>query len=211
MAHYEKTQKKGHGCCGTIFTFILVLIVIFALLFFCTDTLGDVKKKVMMHYYPQDYSQYVSQYSAEYGVDESLVYAVIRTESGFRAEVESSVGARGLMQIMPETFEWIQTLSDGEVVYSSNELYNPQINIKYGTYYLSYLIDHYNGNEMLAVAAYNGGFANVDSWLEDERYSSDGLTLSEIPYNETSQYVERVENTKSVYDSLYYDNNYDNN
>lgn len=209
MAHYEKTQKKGHGCCGGIFTFILVLIVILALLFFCTDTLGDVKKKVMKHYYPQEYSQYVSEYSAEYGVDEALVYAVIRTESGFRAEVESSVGARGLMQIMPETFEWLQTLSDGEVIYSSSELYNPQINIKYGTYYLSYLIDHYNGNEMLAVAAYNGGFANVDSWLEDERYSSDGLTLSEIPYNETSQYVERVENTKSVYDSLYYDN--DNN
>ena len=69
--------------------------------------------------------------------------------------------------------------------------------------------DHYNGNELLAVAAYNGGLANVDSWLEDERYSSDGLTLTDIPYNETSQYVERVENTKSVYDSLYYDN--DNN
>lgn len=211
MARYEKTEKKGHGCCGSIFTFILVIIVIFALLVFCTDTLSGIKNKVMEHFYPQEYSQYVSQYSEQYCVDEALVYAVIRTESGFRAEVESSVGARGLMQIMPETFEWLQTLSKGEVTYSADDLYDPQVNIEYGVYYLKYLIDHYDGNELLAVAAYNGGLANVDSWLSDERYSSDGLTLTDIPYNETSQYVERVENTKSVYESLYYDNNYDNN
>lgn len=207
MARYEKTEKKGHGCCGSIFTFLLVIIVIFALLFFCTDVLGGIRNKVMKHFYPQEYSQYVSQYAAEYGVDEALVYAVIRTESGFRAEVQSSVGACGLMQIMPDTFEWLQTLSDSEVTYSESDLFDPQINIKYGTYYLSYLIDHYNGREELAVAAYNGGFANVDSWLEDERYSDDGITLTDIPYNETSQYVERVENTKSMYESLYYDNN----
>lgn len=207
MARYEKTEKKGHGCCGSIFTFLLVITVIFALLFFCTDVLGGIRNKVMKHFYPQEYSQYVSQYAAEYGVDEALVYAVIRTESGFRAEVQSSVGACGLMQIMPDTFEWLQTLSDSEVTYSESDLFDPQINIKYGTYYLSYLIDHYNGREELAVAAYNGGFANVDSWLEDERYSDDGITLTDIPYNETSQYVERVENTKSMYESLYYDNN----
>lgn len=207
MAHYEKTEKKGHGCCGGIFTFLFVVIVIFALLFFCTDTMGSVKKSIMAHFFPQEYSGYVSQYAQEYDVDEALVYSVIRTESGFRAEVESSVGARGLMQIMPDTFEWLQTLHDSQVTYSDSDLYDPEINIKYGTFYLSYLIDHYNGNELLAVAAYNAGFANVDSWLEDERYSSDGLTLSDIPYNETSQYVERVEKTKSVYESLYYDNN----
>lgn len=207
MAHYEKTQKKGHGCCGGIFTFVLVVAVIFALLFFCTDTMGGVKKSIMGYFYPQDYSGYVSQYSQQYSVDEALVYSVIRTESGFRAEVESSVGAKGLMQIMPDTFEWLQTLHDSEVTHTDSDLYDPEINIKYGTFYLSYLIDHYDGNELLAVAAYNAGLANVDSWLEDERYSSDGLTLSEIPYNETSQYVERVEKTKSVYESLYYDNN----
>ena len=145
--------------------------------------------------------------AAEFKVPFPLVLAVIRTESDFRPNAVSDAGACGLMQIMPETFEWLQTLSDSEVTHSESELFNPEINIKYGTYYLSYLIDHYNGREELAVAAYNGGFANVDSWLEDERYSDDGITLTEIPYNETSQYVERVENTKSMYESLYYDNN----
>ncbi len=207
MARYEKTGKKGHGCCGSIFTLLVVCVVILALLMFSTDTLGSIKSKVLGHFYPQEYAEYVSEYSTMYGVDETLIYAVIRTESGFRAEVESSAGAMGLMQIMPDTFDWLQNMSEGAVIYQSAELLNPEINIQYGTYFLSYLLGHYNGNEQLTVAAYNAGVANVDSWLTDSRYSSDGITLSTIPYSETQQYVERVENTKRVYESLYYDNN----
>ena len=207
MARYEKTGRKGHGCCGGIFTLILVCLVIVGLLAFTTDVLDSVKNKVLMEYYPQNYSDKVEKYSEEYGVKESLVYAVIRTESGFRAEVESSVGAMGLMQIMPETFEWLQNMKDGEIIYTTSELFSPEINIEYGTYFLSYLLSHYDGNEMLAVAAYNAGMTNVDNWLADEQYSQNGITLSDIPYNETSQYVERVEKTKAMYESLYYDNN----
>ena len=207
MAHYEKTGNKGHGCCGGIFTLLLVLVAIVALLFYTTDVLGDIEKKVMMQFYPIEYAEYVEYYSEYYSVREPLVYAVIRTESGFRAEVESSVGAVGLMQIMPDTFDWLQSLEGDSQVYPSDALKSPEVNIKYGTYYLSILLDHYNGVEQLAVAAYNGGISNVDSWLEDERYSSDGVTLSDIPFVETSQYVERVENTKAMYESLYYDNN----
>ncbi len=207
MARYEKTGKKGHGCCGSIFTLFVVCVVILALLMFSTDTLSGIKNKVLGHFYPQEYAEYVTQYSTTYGVDEPLVYAVIRTESGFRAEVESSAGAMGLMQIMPDTFEWLQNLSDGTVTHESADLLNPEINIKYGTFFISYLLQHYNGDENLAAAAYNAGVANVDSWLTDSRYSSDGITLSSIPYSETQQYVERVENTKQVYESLYYDNN----
>lgn len=206
MSHYEKTGKKGHGCCGGIFSFILIVLVIAVLLLFCTDTLGDIKSKMLMKVYPQQYSEYVEEYAKEYGVDEALVYAVMRTESGFRAEVKSSVGAVGLMQIMPDTFEWLQTISDSQVEYTEDDLVNPQINIKYGTFYLDYLIDHYGGKEALAVAAYNGGIANVDSWLKDNRYSTDGKTLENIPYSETAQYVQRVEKTKDMYESLYYDN-----
>lgn len=207
MARYEKTGRKGHGCCGGIFTLILVCIVIVCLLAFTTDVLDSVKRRVLMEYYPQTYSDKVEKYSEEFGVKESLVYAVIRTESGFRAEVESSVGAMGLMQIMPETFEWLQNMKDGEIIYSSSELLSPEINIEYGTYFLSYLLSHYDGNEMLAVAAYNAGMTNVDNWLSDEQYSQNGITLSDIPFSETSQYVERVEKTKAMYESLYYDNN----
>ena len=207
MAHYEKTGKKGHGCCGGIVVFFLVSIVMVVVLLFTTNVLDSVKFKVMKYFYPQDYSQYVTVYADEYGVDESLVYAVMRTESGFRAEVESSAGAVGLMQIMPETFEWLQNLMSGEITYDSSSLLNPEINIKYGTYFLSYLLKHYSGNEQLAVASYNAGVANVDKWLESEQYSADGVTLSNIPFEETKNYVERVEKTKQVYETLYYDNN----
>ena len=207
MARYEKTGKKGHGCCGSIFTLLVVCVVILALLMFTTDTLGGIKNKVLQHFYPQEYAQYVNEYSTMYGVDEAFVYAVIRTESGFRAEVESSAGAMGLMQIMPDTFEYLQSLESDTESYPESELLNPEINIKYGTYYMYILLQHYNGDENLAAAAYNAGLSNVDSWLTDSRYSSDGLTLSTIPYSETQQYVQRVENTKRVYESLYYDNN----
>ena len=207
MARYEKTGKKGHGCCGGIFTLILVCLVIAGLLLFSTNTLDSVQRRVLMEYYPLEYSSEVQKYSEMYAVKETLVYAVIRTESGFRAEVESSAGAMGLMQIMPETFEWLQNMKNGEIIYTTSDLLSPEINIEYGAYFLSYLLDHYSGNEMLAVAAYNAGMTNVDNWLSDNRYSSNGITLSEIPYNETSQYVERVENTKAMYESLYYDNN----
>ncbi|MDO4748838.1 MAG: lytic transglycosylase domain-containing protein [Eubacteriales bacterium] len=206
MSHYTKTGRKGHGCCGGIVALFLVVVAVFSLLFFCTDVFSGLKDKVMMYFYPQDYSQYVTQYAEEYDVDEALVYAVIKTESGFREDVESSVGAIGLMQIMPDTFEWLQTLSDSEVTYTENDLKNPQINIKYGTYYLSFLLDHYDGREMLAIAAYNGGVANVDKWLKDTNYSADGLTLTDIPYEETKNYVERVEDAKNTYKTLYYDN-----
>ncbi|MBQ7133323.1 MAG: lytic transglycosylase domain-containing protein [Ruminococcus sp.] len=207
MSHFEKTGRKGHGCGCSIATLILVCFVILGLLLFSTNVLNDVKTKVMAQFYPQEYSEYVSQYSEMYSVDEALVYAVIRTESGFRAEVESSAGAVGLMQIMPSTFDYLQSLESDSVVYTQEELKNPEINIKYGTYYLFILLQHYNGSEQLAVAAYNAGLSNVDSWLTDSRYSSDGITLLGIPFAETEQYVKRVENTKAVYESLYYDNN----
>ncbi len=207
MARYEKTEKRGHGCCGGIFTFLLVCVVAICLLAFSTDVLDSVKTRALKEFFPQHYSAEVEKYSAMYGVDETLVYSVIRTESGFRAQVQSHAGAVGLMQIMPETFEWLQNMKDGSVIYTSSELTSPEINIEYGTYFLSYLLEHYDGNEMLAVAAYNAGMTNVDNWLMDEQYSHNGITLSEIPYNETSQYVERVEKTKAMYESLYYDNN----
>ncbi|MBQ8057780.1 MAG: lytic transglycosylase domain-containing protein [Ruminococcus sp.] len=207
MARYEKTGKKGHGCCGSIFTLFIVVVIILLLLAFSTNTLDSIKRRVLMEFYPQQYSSEVAYYSEMYGVDETLVYAVIRTESGFRAEVESSAGAMGLMQIMPSTFEWLQNLKDGEITHSTSELLTPEVSIEYGTYFLSYLLSHYDGNEMLAVAAYNAGMTNVDNWLEDEQYSLNGITLNEIPYSETSQYVKRVEKTKAMYESLYYDNN----
>lgn len=199
---FEERKTRGHGCCGFFLVLVLVVGGIIALLAFSTNFLDVYKNKVYAFFYPQKYADYVEQYSAQYGVSSSLVYAVMRTESGFREEVESSAGAIGLMQIMPSTFEWLQNAKDGEVTMTSSSLFDPQVNIEYGTYLLSYLRDRYE-DENTAVAAYNAGMTNVDAWLSDSRYSSDGSALSAIPFSETEQYVERVEKTKVMYEKIY--------
>ncbi|MBQ6152726.1 MAG: lytic transglycosylase domain-containing protein [Ruminococcus sp.] len=201
--HYEEKNSRGHGGCGFVLTLILVLLVIGGILFFTTNLFSGYKNKLMANFYSQKYSEYVSKYSKEFGVDEALVYSVIRCESGFREDVESHAGAIGLMQLMPETFTWLQMNKDGEETYSASDLQNPEINIEYGTYYLSWLLNKY-GVENTAVAAYNAGVTNVDDWLSNTAYSSDGKTLSTIPYHETDEYVSKVENTKKMYEEIYY-------
>ena len=201
--YYEEKKSRGHGGCGFVITLILALLVIGGILFFTTNLFSGYRNKLLAHFYPQKYSEYVSRYAKEYGVDESLLYAVIRCESGFREDVESQAGAVGLMQLMPDTFSWLQMNKDGEETYSASDLKNPGINIEYGAYYLSWLMDHY-GVENTAVAAYNAGVTNVDSWLSSSEYSSDGKTLSVIPYHETDEYVKKVENTKKMYKEIYY-------
>lgn len=201
--YFEEKKGRGHGCCGFIFTLFLVLAVIAVILIFSTNLFTGYKNKILGVLYPQKYQEYVTQYAGEYGVEEALVYAVIKTESGFREEVESHAGAVGLMQLMPETFFWLQEKKDGEVTYSSEQLKDPAVNIEYGTYYLSWLLSKY-GDEKAALAAYNAGVTNVDSWLSDRAYSTDGKTLSSMPFKETQQYVDRVESTKKMYEDIYY-------
>ena len=197
----DKRKKKGHGCLGFTLTLIVALGALFTVLMLKTDTFDGLKYKAYGLFYQQKYTDQVERYSAEFGVEESLVYAVIRTESGFRPEVESAAGAVGLMQLMPSTFDWLQTSLDGEVIYTADRLSDPDINIRYGTYFISYLIQRY-GDLDTACAAYNAGVASVDSWLSDPNYSPDGVTLSEIPYKETERYVEKVKSAKAIYDKL---------
>lgn len=202
MSYYKK-EKKGHGCFGAIFAFGIIVIAILILLMFCTDKLDVYKYKAIGILYPQKYSEYVEKYSKEYDVDKELVYAVIKTESGFRPEVESTVGARGLMQLMPETFEWLQLSNDGAVVHSKDDLFDPEINIKYGTLCLSDLLGMYGGDEKTAIAAYNAGMTIVDEWLKDSRYSDNYISLKMIPYPETKEYVEKVLKNKEIYIKIY--------
>lgn len=200
---YDERRTRGHGGCGFFLTLILAAAVIVGLLLFSTNLLDSYKNKVYEFFYPREYALEVSAASAEYGVDDALIYAVIRCESGFREQVESHAGAVGLMQLMPETFEWLQSSRDGEVTMSAASLLDPSVNIEYGTYLLHILLDKYDGNEATAVAAYNAGSTNVDSWLSDPAYSIDGMNLSTIPYEETKKYVEQVEKTKEMYKKLY--------
>ncbi len=152
--------------------------------------------------YPRDYSEYVEQYARQYGVPEAVVYAVIKTESSFSSGAVSDAGAVGLMQIMPDTFNWLMTMTKESL--EAGMLYDPATNIKYGTYYLSYLYLRYNSWDEV-FAAYNAGHGNVDEWLEDEQYTNKDGKLSHIPFEETKNYVKKVNNAIDVYKRLYYE------
>ncbi len=152
--------------------------------------------------YPRDYSEYVEQYAGQYGVPEAVVYAVIKTESSFSSGAMSDAGAVGLMQIMPDTFNWLMTMTKESL--EEGMLYDPATNIKYGTYYLSYLYLRYNSWDEV-FAAYNAGHGNVDEWLEDEQYTDKDGKLSRIPFEETKNYVKKVNNAIDVYKRLYYE------
>jgi len=124
---------------------------------------------------------------------------VIFAESRFDVTAYSGK-AVALMQITDDTAKWI--CGKLELEYSGEILYSPRTNIEMGSYYLAYLIRQYK-NTNTALAAYNAGMGNVSKWLEDERYSSDGITLSDIPYGETKRYVQRVRKLERIYEILY--------
>ena len=181
---------------------LIMLVLVGSAIFFVTRFFGNTADDVQKLSYPREYSEYVDKAARDYDLQPALIYAVIRTESGFDPDAESSVGARGLMQLMPSSFEWLLQKRGETDKYTSDALFDPAVNIDYGAYLLRYFYDYY-GTEQCAVAAYNAGFV-VSDWLADSSYSPDGVTLTEIPYPETSQYVDKVESAKSVYIELYY-------
>lgn len=152
--------------------------------------------------YPLKYEAYVEKAAQKYDVDEALVFAVIHTESHFDEDARSHAGALGLMQIMPATYEWLQThIPNAENL--SGELSEPETNIEYGVYMLSILLEKYK-DETTAIYAYNAGMGNVDKWLADRELSPDGISLKTVPYTETANYAEKVCAAKKMYKKLYY-------
>ena len=143
----------------------------------------------------------IRKQAAEKHLDPALIAAVIYAETKFDPR-PSSAGAEGLMQILPATAYFIAHLSGGSR-FTASDLATPSINVAYGSYYLRYLLDHYNGNEMLAVAAYNAGLANVDSWVARANAAGRRLTVAAIPFAETRAYVQRVLAAQRAYRATY--------
>lgn len=151
--------------------------------------------------YPRDYEIYVQRYSEEFGMDPDIVYAIIKTESDFEPDATSKVGARGLMQMMKDTFEWVQTkIQDPEV--SFDNMYDPEANIRYGTYLIAYLYQEF-GRYDTALAAYHAGRTATAKWLADPEYSSDGKKLDRIPISDTGHYVDKVMKCYEMYQKIY--------
>jgi soluble lytic murein transglycosylase len=143
----------------------------------------------------------IREQAADKHLDPALIAGVIYAETKFDPR-PSAAGAEGLMQILPATAYFIAHLSGGSR-FTASDLATPSINVAYGSYYLRYLLDHYDGNEMLAIAAYNGGLANVDGWVAQANAAGHQLTVDEIPFPETREYVQRVLGAERDYRSTY--------
>lgn len=152
--------------------------------------------------YPRRYEELVSREAAEFRLEEELVYAVIKTESGFDEAAQSHAGAMGLMQLTKQTFDWMASQYPPEN--GAENVMDPENNIHCGCALLRLLLDHYGSLEV-ALCAYNAGMGNVTSWLTDGEYSDDGETLHTIPYPETRAYVKKVKRTYEMYQKLYGD------
>jgi len=154
--------------------------------------------------YPLGHQNLIKKYSEKYGVDPYLVAAIINVESRYDENAVSRKEARGLMQISPVTGYWAAK-ELGIEDFNLDMLYDPEINIMIGTWYLDVLSQEFGGNLQLILAAYNAGSGNVHNWLNDKRYSKDGKSLSQIPFQETREYVDRVQDNIKIYQTLYTD------
>ncbi|NLY43527.1 MAG: lytic transglycosylase domain-containing protein [Clostridiaceae bacterium] len=152
--------------------------------------------------YPIKYKEHVVKYAEENGIDPFMVLAIIKVESNFKANAQSHKGAKGLMQITDQTALWgAEQLELHD--FSIEQLFDPEINIRIGCWYLNNLQKEFNGDIYLVLAAYNGGSGNVNRWLQDKSLSKSGKTLDKIPFKETELYVRKVLNEYNVYKKLY--------
>jgi len=152
--------------------------------------------------YPFPYQEIIYNYALEKEIDPFLIAAVIRAESKFNAQAKSPKGARGLMQMMPETATWVAQQMD-ESDFEISQLENPEINIRMGTWYLKSLEKEFDGNEVLMLAAYNGGRGNVKQWMNKYDWTMSFAQIEKIPFLETRQYVDKVLYSRQRYQELY--------
>ncbi len=198
----RQKKRKRRGCCLGRF---LVLVLIFATIGYfgyqAAEKLG-LKTYLLQVRYPIRYQSFVEDYAEEFDLEEALVYAVIHTESKFDTYAESTAGAKGLMQLTDETGEECARRLK-LTGFSSNQLFDPDVNIRLGCFYLKRLIQEYDGITETAIAAYNGGPGNVNKWLNDPAYQNENGVLTEIPFRETRNYVKKVTEAYWNYQIIY--------
>lgn len=154
--------------------------------------------------YPTSYEEYVLKYSREYNVEPEFIYAVIKTESGFDENAVSNVGARGLMQLMEDAYSWVKYRLDDKSEYNFDVMFDPETNIRYGTYYLSFLLEKYDGSIDLAAAAYHCGLGLVDSWIEQGTIDPQNFKVEQIPEenDQTSHYINKIRKAYDAYKTI---------
>lgn len=152
--------------------------------------------------YPIEYEAEVAVSSQAFDVDPHLIMAIIRVESHFRPEVSSHKGAYGLMQLMPDTAQWM--VDDGHFEpHFLQRLHEPAVNIHMGSWYVKQLLYEFDENEVAAIAAYNAGPGRVKGWIQEGAWDGRERHIEQIPFGETRHYVERVLFYYDKYKTLY--------
>lgn len=180
----------------------MIIIIIALAIIFVLFKIVRVQNIALKKIYPTKYNEYVEKYSKENNVDKYMIYAIIKAESNFKSDVKSNSNAIGLMQLLEDTaVEMSNSIKQDEITEES--LYDPEMNIKLGISYYSYLLKHYRGNNILALTAYNAGMGNVDNWIKKGIIKSDGSDIENIPYKETNNYVRKILRDYKLYVKLY--------
>jgi soluble lytic murein transglycosylase len=198
MPHRRNSARVKRRRRGALVAVAVVLAAGLAALVTGLGPLGEAVREITL---PLKHDDIIRQQAEDKDLDPALIAAVIYEESRFRDQT-SHAGARGLMQITPDTAAFIAKHSGG-YRFEQSDLATPQINIAYGAYFLRYLIDHYEGEESLAAAAYNAGQTNVDRWVAKAGGSDDFDASSDIPFPETRAYVDNVLERRKEYRDHY--------
>ncbi len=169
-----------------LITFLVIIVII-------------IRRIIFNNTYKIEYKEYVTESASSYGVEEALIYSIIKNESGFNEKATSVSNAQGLMQIMYSTAQEVSKKNNIEL--DEEKILNPEINIKIGTIYISNLISKYKSLE-LALAAYNAGSGNVDKWITQGIINDDASNIENIPYKETNLYVRKVIRDYKIYEKI---------
>ena len=183
-------KKKTLIIIGIILLLIISIVIIF-------KPQNWFLKKI----YKLEYSEYVYKYAKENDIDPYLIFSIIKSESNFERNIESSSVAIGLMQLMETTAK--EQAAKLNMEYTKEILYNPEINLQLGINYLNVLLDYYDQNYVLAFAAYNAGIGNVQNWIKEGIIQPNGRDIENIPFKETNMYVRKVIKTYEIYKDLY--------
>lgn len=192
----RRKQKKRTGL---MLITLLLLTALTVLLFFGLQNGYD---RYLRSTFELEHYDTVMQACEDFGMTPSLVYGIIRTESGFDERAHSHADAMGLMQVTETGLEWAQIRTDEFDDVTVDDLYTAEVNIRCGVFLLSLLFEQFD-SEQAVIAAYNAGIGNVEDWLADTAYSDDGITLHTVPFEETRHYIERVTSSKRIYQNYY--------
>lgn len=193
----SKRRKRRKNRAAWILIVLAVMIALFV------SVLPDTARKIN---YPVKYREWIEDFSFEYALDPALVAAIVYTESGYDVNALSAVGARGLMQLMPSTAEWIHPKLKKSYAFDEEVLFTVDGALTYGCWYLNFLSELFDGDRMSVIAAYHAGQGKVESWRKDPACAPDGVHLTQIPEGAkaTRHYVEKVNKAYEYYFKVYH-------